>query len=75
MKAALPWNVAWQEGGSERRGTARGDHGVGFNAENAGLISQKVFKKSFCKSQFPQIRQLILYYYYIKNKLTDLCGN
>ena len=40
------------------------------------LISQKVFIKSFCKSQFPH-KSVNLFFIsvMIKDKLTDLCGN
>jgi len=41
-----------------------------------GIISQKVFIKSFCKSQFPyKSVYLFLILVIIKNKLMDLCGN
>jgi len=36
------------------------------------FISQKVFIKSFCKSQFPQKSVNVSF---IITKLTDLCGN
>ena len=39
-------------------------------------ISQKVFIKSSCKSQLPQISvNLSFIFTYMKKKLTDLCGN
>jgi len=42
----------------------------------AGLISHKVFVKSFCKSRFPH-KSVNLFFMsvIIKNTLTDLCGN
>ena len=40
------------------------------------FISQKVFIKSFCKSQFPhESANFSFTITNIKNKLTDLCGN
>ena len=35
--------------------------------------TESIYTTVLQKSILPQIRQLILYYYYIKNKLTDLC--
>ena len=40
------------------------------------LISQKVFKRSFCKSQFPhKFVNLFCTLVIQKDKLTDSCGN
>jgi len=48
------------------------ERGVRFDI----FISQKEFKQSFCKSQFPhKFVNLFLKFVIIKDKLTDLCGN
>ena len=40
------------------------------------LISQNVFMKSFCKSQFPhKFVNLFCILVIMKNQLTDLCGD
>jgi len=38
-------------------------------------LTQSVSKVVPQQSTPPQIYQLILYYFYIQNELTDLCGN
>jgi len=44
--------------------------------EWCGFISQKVFIKSFCESQFPHKSVNVSFIITdIKNELTDLCGN
>ena len=46
------------------------------SALGPALISQKVFIKSFCKSQFPHKSvNLFFILVIIKDKLTNLCGN
>ena len=49
-------------------------HGMGFGVR--GFISQKVFIKSFCKSQFPH-KYVNLFFISVTttDKLTGLCGN
>ena len=43
---------------------------------NPKFVSQKASIESFCKSQFPhEFVNLSFIITYIKNELTDLCGN
>ena len=45
-------------------------------AQASGLISQKMFLKSFCRSQLPHKSvNVCLTFTYMKNKRADLCGN
>ena len=47
-----------------------------FRVWGSKLISQKVFIKSFCRSQFPHKSvNSFLILVMIKDELTDLCGN
>ena len=50
--------------------------GSAVSCRSGAFISYKVFIKSFCESKFPH-KSVILFFVitYIKNKLTDLCGD
>ena len=63
-------------GAGEGEGAAGGEAAGAKGTPRPGLISQKVFIKSFRKSQFPD-KSINLFFMLVmmKDKLTNVCGN
>jgi len=72
----LSCSQANSPGGEGESKIENGAFGPTVRVGGTRLVSQKVFIKSFCKSQFPHKSvNLLFILVIIKDNLTDLCGN